>query len=276
MLKRCRPLLGTFVEITADHDEGIELAFEAIAEVHRLMSAHEPDSDVSVINRFAHLRAVEVHEWTAQVLERALYWARKTDGAFDPVRAGEASVRQNRIPAHPDQPQPQARNWSSVDLRGQLVRTAEPACVDLGGIAKGFAVDRATDALRGAGCVQGLVNAGGDLRGFGRQPWPVTIVDPRTRDAVATVQITDQALATSAGLPSDDALSFDHLGGANALWTSVTVLASTACDADALTKIVWARAERLDGLLADARAKAMGIRIDNSVEPIGHCEELAV
>src|SRR2546423_9578278 len=83
MHSRCRPLLGTLVEVTADREDAIEAAFAAVEQVHRLMSAHEQDSDVSRINRFAHLRPVEVHDWTARVIERGLVWAKRSEGAFD-------------------------------------------------------------------------------------------------------------------------------------------------------------------------------------------------
>lgn len=274
MPRRCRPLLGTFVEITADREDAMEAAFDAIAQVHRLMSAHEPESDLSRINRFAHQRAIEVHRWTAQVLEAALHWARESDGAFDPVRAGNTAIRSNLLPRHPDQPEPEVADWTWLELQGRSVRLNEPGCVDLGGIAKGFAVDRAVDALRRARCEQGLVNAGGDLGGFGAQPWPITIVDPLTRRGALEVQVANQALATSAGLRADASLSFDHLGGPSQRWTSATVLASNACDADALTKLVWAGSERLSLALAAAGAKALGITHGGTVEQIGPTEDL--
>ncbi|NUQ19260.1 MAG: FAD:protein FMN transferase [Sphingomonas sp.] len=276
MPKRCRPLLGTFVEITADREEAIESAFDAVDQVHRLMSAHERNSDLSRINRFAHLRSIEVHELTARVLERALYWARESGGAFDPLRAGSAAIRHNLMPCHADQPQPEAAHWTWLELQGCSVRLMKPACIDLGGIAKGFAVDRAIDALRRAGCERGLVNAGGDLRGFGAEAWPVTIVDPLARSSVAALELKDAALATSAGLPdtSGAGLSFDHLGGSNPRWTSVSVVARSGCDADALTKIVWCATTELGSLLAAAGARALAICHDGRVEPV--CETAEV
>src|SRR5438552_4284069 len=114
MHSRCRPLLGTLVEVTADREEAIEAAFAAVDKVHRLMSAHEPDSDVSRINRFAHLRRVEVHDWTARVIERALFWSKRSAGAFDVVRAGKAAVEDGRLPRHADQPQPDAAHWTGL------------------------------------------------------------------------------------------------------------------------------------------------------------------
>ena len=270
MVRRCRPLLGTFVEVAADREETIDVAFAAVEQVHRLMSAHEPDSDVSRINRFAHLRPIEVNEWTARVIERALFWSKASEGAFDVVRAGKAAVQGELIPHHADQPTPEAAHWTLLEVQGTSVRLLKPGCIDLGGIAKGFAVDRAVDALRNAGCARGLVNAGGDLRGFGPEPWPVSIVDPLGRRPVAEIPIHNEALATSAGLPSDDGLSFAHLGGRRD-WVSVSILAGNACDADSLTKILWVSGR----LPKDADAIALALSTDGDSDSIAEPIELA-
>lgn len=270
MPSRCRPLLGTFVEVTADREEAIEAAFSALETVHRLMSAHEPESDVSRINCFAHLRPIAVHDWTARVIERALFWSRHSEGAFDVVRAGKTAIESGYLPRHADQPQPEAAHWTSLETQGVSVRLQKPGCIDLGGIAKGFAVDRAIDALREAGCARGLVNAGGDLRGFGPEPWPVSIVDSLSRRPIAAVELCDEALATSAGLPRGDGrLTFDHIGD-RGRWVSVSVVVPTACDADALTKIVWAggAVHSIDG------AKALGVTSSGEVEAIGEFAEM--
>src|ERR1700730_18025263 len=88
-VRRARPLLGTFVEIEAagaarsELDAAIDAAFEAVARVHRLMSFHERDSDVSRLNREAFVRPVNVHAWTFQVLQVAVEMHRLTNGIFD-------------------------------------------------------------------------------------------------------------------------------------------------------------------------------------------------
>jgi len=262
-------LLGTFVEIEAEDPQAIELGFAAVERVHQLMSAHLADSELSQINRFAYLRPVPVSAWTQTVLARALHWSRLSGGSFDCVRAGAAALSSGRLPRHQDQPVPSARGWQVVHIADQTVRLDEPACLDLGGIAKGFAVDMAIEAMQAAGASRGLVNAGGDLRGFGPDQWPVTVVDPRTRQPLVGVELTDAALATSAGLPAASGrLSFDHLPGARDRWISVTVQAPTAMDADALTKIVWAGGD-VSHLLQSVSAKAFAIRADGHVEPLG-------
>jgi thiamine biosynthesis lipoprotein len=272
MPSRCRPLLGTFVEVTADRGEAIDAAFAAVERVHRLMSAHEPDSDISRINRFAHIDPIRVDPWTALVIERALFWSKRSEGAFDLVRAGKAALGHGLLPRHDDQPEPIAAHWTWLEVQGSSVRLLKPACIDVGGIAKGFAVDRAIDALRHAGCERGLVNAGGDLRGFGSEPWPVRVVHPLTRQRIAEVELRDAALATSAGLRADNGLNFDHLGGGECRWVSVSVQARTACDADALTKIVWNSGDGAAALLDQVDAKAFGITRNGEVEPIGALE----
>lgn len=263
MPRRCRPLLGTFVEIDADSEPAIDAAFAAIAGVHWAMSAHEPDSELSRINRHAHREPVEVSAGTAEVLMRALHWRRASGGAFDVVAAGARSLADGRIPRHPGQPDPVAADSGALMVEGRYVRLSSPACLDLGGIAKGFAVDQAVASMRKAGVRRGMVNAGGDLFGFGPDPWTVEVVDPGTRRAVVQVDIRDESLATSASVDGSSA----HLPCGTG-WASVTVRAPSATDADALTKIAWAGSPNLHRLLAEQGAAAFGIRPGGLVEPI--------
>lgn len=269
-MRRCRPLLGTFVAIDSDRPDAIDAAFAAIERVHTLMSAHDPESELSHINRFAHRAPVPVSDWTAVVIDRALHWSRVTNGRFDVVRAGRVAFERGDLPHHADQPQLATADWSVIQLTEGAVSLAQPACLDLGGIAKGFAVDRAVDALKAQGATRGLVNAGGDLRGFGSEAWTVEVVDPATHQPLVVIDVRDQALATSAGLVREDSsLAFDHLPNRDTRWTSVTVRAPLACDADALTKAVWSGATEADEWLENAGALAFALRKDGQVEAIG-------
>lgn len=260
-MRRCRPLLGTFVEVDCDRDDAIDAAFEAVARIHRLMTAHEPDSDLSRINRLAHLEPVEVTAETIHVLQRSLDWWRVSSGLFDVAAAGCCAFERALIPRHPDQPKPEARDSSVLSLSGNFVRLSAPSCLDLGGIAKGYAVDQAVAAMRDAGATRSIVNAGGDLFGFGNEAWIVDVADPRTRRPAVQVRVNNESLATSALVDGSAA----HLPG-GIRWSSVTVRAANACDADALTKIVWAGGA---ALLAVAGASAFGIGCDGTVEQIG-------
>lgn len=256
---RCRPLLGTFVEVHGQGARAVEAAFAAVERVHKLMSAHDPDSELSQINRFAHRERVTIDPWTVAVLGRARYWAKLSEGAFDTVTAGRNGVGKGLLPRHPGMMVDDHARWDAVVLDEETVTLREPCCIDLGGIAKGFAVDRAIDAMRDVGAASGLVNAGGDMAGFGRQSWDATVVEPANRMPMMAIRICNEALATSALLAGTDGLSGDHLVGADSRWISATVAAPSAMDADALAKIVLAGSTKAALCLGVANARAVTI-----------------
>lgn len=269
-MRRCRPLLGTFVEIDCDSSEAVAAGFAAIEHIHALMSAHAATSELSSVNRFAQLGPVAISGDTAAVVRRALHWSRVSNGEFDVVRAGTRALANGDLPRHDGQPLPDPQaDWTAIHLGVGAVSLTANACLDLGGIAKGFAVDAAVAAMRARGAEAGLVNAGGDMRAFGQRTWRVTVAEPSTRRGLFELDLADQALATSAGLPGSHGLSFAHLGGRRDQWTSVSVFAPSACDADALTKIVWGLGRRSAGLLAAAGSCGFAIGAGGSLEPIG-------
>jgi len=244
-----RPLLGTLVEIGVWGGAGaaaaIESAFEAVSQVQRLMSVHDPDSDVSLLNREAAARPVPVHAWTADVLRFALRMWQESGGAFD-CGIGSSLESAGFLPpgAIPGELSAGAGGMRIDD--SNQVRMRQPACLDLGGIAKGYAVDRAIEALQGAGVASGIVNAGGDLRGFGLDAFPVTVRDPDSPGRfVRVLRLNAGAVATSAGyhsarrvggrsvMPIYDPLRRRFLSSR----LSVTVTAPTCMAADALTKV---------------------------------------
>ena len=104
-VRRCRPLLGTFVEIrafggnTAELEGAVDTAFLAIAQVHRLMSFHDPKSEVSRLNREAYYKPVRVHPWTWCVLKSAQEFSGNTDGIFDITMASRL-VKWNYLPTY--------------------------------------------------------------------------------------------------------------------------------------------------------------------------------
>ena len=188
-IRRARPLLGTFVEIavtnagSGDADVAIDAAFDAVAEIHRLMSFHDPDSDVSRLNRNGSTQAVIVNRRTYQVLQMAIDLHRRSNGLFD-IAVAAALQRLGLLPgpwsAMPSNPMERATAEMIELLPKRRVRFRHPQLqIDLGGIAKGYAVDRATEVLRGHGIESGVVNAGGDLSVFGTGAHVVHLRDPR-------------------------------------------------------------------------------------------------
>src|SRR5262249_50763874 len=205
-LRRARPLLGTFVEIslaempTPAAEAAVEAAFAAVAKVHRRMSFHEPGSDLARLNREAGERAVTVDPWTFEVLEAALDLNQRSAGAFD-VTVAPVLERLGLLPRHERPPAPARRSSrESIELfSGRRVRFRDRGVrIDLGGIAKGFAVDRAVDALRSRGGAGGLGNAGGGLAAFGPEPHTVHIRDPQDPGRLlCAIAVREEALATS-------------------------------------------------------------------------------
>ena len=215
-IRRARPLLGTFVEIEvagaakSDTIAAIDAAFDAISLVHRLMSFHDPESDVSRLNREAGVRPTRVHAWTFQVLEAAIEMHRRSSGVFD-VAVAPALQAMGLLPSPNGDPTilPEPFFADAIELGPeQTIRFRSPrVTIDLGGIAKGFAVDRAVDVLRGDGLSSGLVNAGGDLRAFGQERHTVHVRDPRDPcRSICHIEVADEALASTAR-------RFDLVGG---------------------------------------------------------------
>lgn len=263
---RARPLLGTLVSIRVDGmpraeaNDAIERAFAEVALVHRLMSFHEDASDVSRLNREAMLRPVQVHRHTYDVLRCAQLVAQDSGGAFDVSVAGRL-VDWGVLPAPASSPSPDpAASWRDIELGPEhTLRFHRPLWIDLGGIAKGFAVDRAIDALVAAQAAQCVVNAGGDLRVAGAARERVVLDAQREAEAdVPVLEIANAGLASSSGArdrrrhagravgPHVDA----RTGAATGRTSFVSVVAPTCMVADALTKVVLAQRRRAAPVLA--------------------------
>ncbi len=140
--------------------------WRTVERVERLMSFHDADSELSRLNRNAGRTPQTVHPWTWAVLRRALRIAEASDGLFD-ITVAPLLVREGLLPGTAETSL-QCGNWRHIVLMPDCrVFLARPMLLDLGGIAKGFAVDRAIHELTRRRCTQGVVNAGGDLRRFG-------------------------------------------------------------------------------------------------------------
>jgi FAD:protein FMN transferase len=257
-IKRCRPLLGTFVEITLE-DEGSEAwlqhtaskAFQLIESVQRLMSFHSQESDVFRLNQCGHLTPLTVHPWTAQVLRQAVELSVATEGAFD-VTLVPRMVAAGLLPRHGrGQILSEAGRWEDIqfltDGNNAQIFLRQPLKVDLGGIAKGFAVDKAIDFLAASGVARAIVNAGGDLRVHGSEHMEVSVRHPaRPHAQTLPALMLRPALATSGayfvkqrmGVAKANHIIHPHTGKLLKSNDSVSVFAPTCMVADALTKAV--------------------------------------
>ena len=250
-MRRCRPLLGTFVEIKAAGlddtalTDAVNKAFARIERIQSRMSVHDDASELARVNAEAFLRPVKVSGETFDVLERGLAIARASGGAFD-FTIAPVLARWGLLPAHLRR---RAQgDWRDVLLqRGQRVRFARPLALDLGGIAKGFAVDAAIASLRASKVTSASVNAGGDLRIFGPDESRVHLRHPVSAQPLANpISLRNAALATSSPCFTRRqwrGCAVSHLINpvnrqAVAENISVSVRAGECWLADALTKVV--------------------------------------
>lgn len=253
-VRRAQVWLGTLVEVALPSADATEArfaaAFAAVALVHRRMHPRQPGSDLRRIARVAHRRALRVHAQTFEVLQLAQALWRESAGAFDPSLPSRGTADFGALQLHP---------------RSRCVRTHATLRIDLGGIAKGHAVDQAVHALRAQGCRRAIVNAGGDLRCLGETDWhAVRLRLPHEPKSAAVLSVRDAALATSADTfrTPGTGLRDGRRRRARAHDGSVTVIAPSCAWADALTKLVALRPRRATNCLRRHRAHAL--RIDGS------------
>jgi thiamine biosynthesis lipoprotein len=257
----------------------IDAAFDAISAVHNLMSFHESESDVGRLNRLAWAQPVHVHAWTWQVLDMAADLHRRSAGAFDVT---VASVLQDLglLPRHhAERPSTATHKVTAADIEllpGRRVRFKHRETrIDLGGIAKGFAVDCAMRVLHRHGMRRALINAGGDIAAFGPDPCGIDVRHPRDPSrAMCRISLRDTALASS-GSYFDPFVSSEPVGSAvidprsrHVVQTvaGATVRAHSCMLADALTKVVMVAGRGAGQLLDDYGADAIIVYADGGME----------
>lgn len=241
MQRRMKPLLGTFVEIavadTAHSEQAIDAAFRSIERIQSLLSFHDPDSDLSRINRQPGA-AVALDRTSLHVLRLARGMTRRSGGLFN-CTVGGALVQQGVLPDHGGDEPLACGTADDIEIGSGCAMLRRPVRITLDGIAKGYAVDCAVKVLKHHGALSGWVNAGGDLRSFGAVVLPV---QRREVDGSLTLLggLQNAALATSA-VHAEQSARFPgrivcagnsvHEVGA---WS---VMARSAWRADALTKV---------------------------------------
>src|SRR5215470_6465509 len=272
-LRRARPLLGTIVEVSvhgrpSSLAHALEAAFAAVAAVHRLMSFHDAASDVSRLNRDALHAPVRVDPRTWSVLAAARRVSAASSGLFD-VTVAALLQQWGRLPARAGAPRPDSRaNWQDIELAANgTVRFRRPLTIDLGGIAKGFAVDEAIAAARDAGAESVFVNAGGDMRASGGRGERVHVRHPmRSGRWIDAGVLREAALASSSGggVPPGPHVDPRRRCPA-AAFDGVTVRARTCMIADALTKVMLAAPDLAPEVLGAFDAEAFAVSGDRVV-----------
>ena len=252
MIVRAQPLMGTltWVKVDAPPDdlpaqEALAQALQVMAHIARVMSAHDPRSDLGRMAHSAPGQRMVLDAHTVRVLRAAQHWAQVSGGAFQPVRAAHLLIAQGVRPGLVREGCVPASLSDVCVLSTTEVWMRQPVPMDFGGIAKGYAVDQAIEVLQAAGISRAIVNAGGDLRMFGspgfdvdlRHAGPGSGAGVRERRHATLCRPTQCAVATSVG-PHPDTDFVRTRRGQRSAWQSATVMAPDCMTADVLTK--WA------------------------------------
>ncbi len=257
-------IMGTRVHAEIWHDDpevAAGLLAAVMTEMRRIDATYSPyveSSDLSVLNRDAPRGWVKVSPEMYELLSRSRSVSELTGGAFDVTYASVGRYYDYRAGKRPDDGQIREAveaidyRYVELDADGPRVRYSHPdVYVDLGGIAKGYAVDRSIALLRRAGVTQASVSAGGDAYILGDrrgEPWTVGVRDPRNEDAMAAVlPLVDTAVSTSGDYERffvEDGVRYHHIldpatGRSAADAWSVTILGPDATFTDALSTSVF-------------------------------------
>lgn len=259
-LKDQRELMGTqitvelWAEEVASGEKAIEQVFDEVRRLDEMMNPWNPNSELSRINREATDRAVVTTLEIIEVVSRALHYSRLSGGAFDISFASVGQHYDYRLGQAPDEKtvnEDKANiDYHAISLDPQaatLFFTKPGLQIDLGGIAKGYAVDRGIEILRRAGIVAAVIGAGGDSRilgDLGDRPRVIGIRHPRKKGEYAVVvPLADTAISTSGDYERffmDDGVRFHHIldpqtGRSASEVQSASVIAAKAIDSDALS-----------------------------------------
>jgi thiamine biosynthesis lipoprotein len=254
-------IMGTAVRVELWHDDpaqgraAIAAVMDDMRRIDAVMSTYKEDSEISLINARASTEPVAVSAELAGLIARSLEFSEITHGAFDITYASVGYLYDYRNHIKPDDAAReralQAVDYRAVtvDLEANTVRFGKPGMrIDLGGIAKGYAVEHGAQILRELGIRHAIVTAGGDSRIVGDRrgrPWMVGIRDPRDRKGVITrIPLMDEAISTSGDYErffEEDGVRYHHVlnpatGKSADLVRSVTIIGPDGTSTDALTK----------------------------------------
>lgn len=278
--ERTARALGSRVSLTALHEDlptaerALDDAFAELDLVEEVMSLYRPHSQICRLNREGTLE--RPHPYLVEVLQAAERMSRSTDGAFDVTVQPLWELRSaGRLP---DPDTLRLVDWRQVALSDERIRLRGGGRITLNGIAQGFAADRVRAALQAGGVRHALVDTG-ELGSLGRKadgtPWTAGIQHPREADAyVALAELDGRFMATSGDYATrftedfrDNHIVDPRTGLSPTAFSSVTVLAPTGMEADALSTAIFVLGPEkgLDLVRATPGADALFVRKDGRV-----------
>jgi thiamine biosynthesis lipoprotein len=302
LVSEVRALMGTLVIVKAVGDDrerlhrAVSAAFDEVSRLERLMSNFMPETELSRINQQAGAAPVAVSRELLWVIGRSLFFSRLSDGAFDISFASVGKLWNFRAGVIPD-PAAVKAQLPFVDYRqirvdqehSTVFLPAREMEIGLGGIGKGYAMDRAMAVLNAHGVRNAMVMAGGDtlIRGTnGDDFWRVGLRDPDKADGIlAVLPLDDQAISTSGDYERffvKDGVRYHHIldtttGYPATQSRSVTILAPDAVTSDALSTTVFvlgperglALVEQLDDVEAIVIDKSGAVHLSSGLDGIG-------
>jgi thiamine biosynthesis lipoprotein len=206
MYRETQVLMGTYVEVISPSSDAPSIAFTEIRRIENLMSKYKPDSEISRLNQLGKLR---LSPDTYYILKKAGEFWKISDGAFDATVGPLLDIwgftrKHYRMPSAE-----KIKNALSLvgfdkiifdDANNSVKFKTKGMKIDLGGIAKGYAVDCAVKKLKEKGVSSCLINAGGQVYALGDnfgRPWNVAIRNPRANSVVDYLKLKDRAVSTS-------------------------------------------------------------------------------
>jgi len=285
-----RTMMGTLWNIeVVDHGrseearQAIDQAYAELARIENLMSEWKPESPISQLDAAAGLHPVEVPAELREILERSIHYSQITQGTFDitwrgmgniwhfddtfavPSAAAVAKARMNI-------------DYRAIQINGNSVYLPAGTNIGLGGIAKGYAIDRAAHVLAAAGFTDSMVDGGGDVLVSGTRngnPWRLGIQDPRREHGqiLAVANVSGMALVTSGDYERFrivDGVRYHHIIDPRTGWPatasiSVSVMAKNAEQGVVLAKGIFilgpekglalARQEGVEAMIVDPAQK---------------------
>ena len=269
------------LEFWDNGDHGDLIVTSIKQEFDRLQHLLSPWIEDSELARFNALDAninMTISSEFHQLLKRSAYYAQISNGAFDITFAGAGHLYDYRAGIAPDDAHlQQARvgmHYLRIGNEPGVAKTDKAVRIDLGGIAKGYAIDRAVMLLGQAGIEHAYISLGGDSYVMGQRNdrlWQVGIRHPRREDAVAiTLPLTDIAVSTSGDYERFFVRNGEHVhhilnpktGKPAGSLSSVTVLAATGVEADALSTTLFVLGIEKDMALANQLTDVSAIMID--------------
>ena len=280
-------IMGTAITVELWHEDesqGRALTHQVLDEMHRidrLMSTYKPDSELSAVNAGAADHPVPVSQELLKLIRQALDYSVTTQGAFDITYASAGQHYNYRTGEKPGKAL-LASTLPAIDYRHVVLDEKHATVffkrkgvrIDLGGIAKGYAVDRSMAILTAAHVKNALISAGGDTRVTGKRwdrPWQVGIRDPRKEGIVSMIPLEDAAISTSGDYErffEQDGIRYHHIlkpgtGDSPREIHSASIIGITATDTDALSTSVFVLGVKKGLALINRTPDTEAIIIDN-------------